>query len=49
MLRRGGVIVDVVDHSGSISLGVYRREEREEIVNIEQTGAILCMTRQKQC
>ena len=36
-LARRGVIVDVVDHKGSIGLGVYRREEGEEIVNIKQT------------
>ena len=33
----GGVVVDVVDHKGDIGLGVYRREEGEEIVNIKQT------------
>ena len=27
LLWQGGVVVDVVDHSGNISLGVYRREE----------------------
>ena len=33
-----GVVVDVVDHSGiSGGLGVYRREEGEETVNIKQT------------
>ena len=38
MLRQEeGVVVDVVDHSGS--LGVYRREEGEETVNIKQTVA----------
>ena len=37
MLWQGGVIVDVVDHRGSIGIGVYGREEGEEIVNIEQT------------
>ena len=31
------VVVDVVDHRGSIGLGVYRREEGEETVNIRQT------------
>ena len=31
------VVVDVVDHRGSIGLGVYRREEGEETVNIKQT------------
>ena len=38
MLRQeGGVVGDVVDHSGIIGLGVYRREEEEETVNTEQT------------
>ena len=37
MLWQGGVIVDVVDHRGGIGLGVYRREEGEEIINIKQT------------
>ena len=37
MLWQGGVVVDVVDHRGSIGLGVYRREEGEETVNIKQT------------
>ena len=37
LLWQGGVIVDVVDHNGSIGLGVYRREEGEETVNIKQT------------
>ena len=32
-----GVVVDVVDHRGSIDLEVYRREEGGEIVNIKQT------------
>ena len=33
-----GVVVDVVDHSGiSSGLGVYWREEGEEIMNTEQT------------
>ena len=36
LLWQGGVVVDVVDHRGSIGLGVYRREEGEEIVNIKQ-------------
>ena len=35
--QEGGVVGDVVDHSGIIGLGVYRREEGEETVNIEQT------------
>ena len=35
LLWQGGVVVDVVDHKGSI--GVYRREEGEETVNIKQT------------
>ena len=33
------VVIDVVDHRGSINLGVYRREEGEETVNTEQTDA----------
>ena len=37
MLGLGGVVVDVVDHRGSIGLEVYRREEGEETVNIKQT------------
>ena len=37
LLWQGGVVVDVVDHRGGISLGVYRREEGEETVNIKQT------------
>ncbi len=37
LLWQGGVIIDVVDHSGIIGLGVYRREEGEETVNTEQT------------
>ena len=36
-LARRGVIVDVVDHKGSIGLGVYRRDEGEETINIKQT------------
>ena len=39
MLWKGGVVVDVVDHRGSIGLGVYRRGEGGETVNIEQTNA----------
>ena len=35
--KRTSVVDDVVDHRGNIGLGVYRREEGEEIVNIEQT------------
>ena len=34
--QEGGVVGDVVDHSGIIGLGVYRREEGEETVNIKQ-------------
>ena len=30
LLWQGGVVGDVVDHRGIISLGVYRREEGEE-------------------
>ena len=37
LLWQGGVIVDIVDHRGNIGLGVYRREEGEETVNIKQT------------
>ena len=33
----GGIVGDVVDHSGIIGFGVYRREEGEETVNTEQT------------
>ena len=38
------VIGDVVDHRGSIGLGVYRREEGEETINTEHTDALLSMT-----
>ena len=31
--QEGGFVGDVVDHSGIIGLGVYRREEGEETVN----------------
>ena len=34
---KGRSVVDVVDHRGGIGVGVYRREEGEEIVNIKQT------------
>ena len=37
LLWQGWVVVGVVDHRGGIGLGVYRREEREETVNIKQT------------
>ena len=37
MLWQGGVVVDVVDHRGCIGLGVYKRKEGEEIINIKQT------------
>ena len=36
-LARRGIGVDVVDHKGSIGLGVYRKEEGEETVNIKKT------------
>ena len=36
-LAREGFVVDVVDHRGNIGLGVYRREEGEETINIMQT------------
>ena len=35
--QEGGVVGDVVDHRGSIGLGVYRREEGEETVNTMRT------------
>ena len=44
LLWQGGVVVDVVDHRGNIGLGVYRREEGEEIVNTEQTDPSLSIT-----
>ena len=31
------VVGDVIDHSGIIGLGVYQREEGDEIVNTEQS------------
>ena len=37
--REGGVVVDAVDHRGSISLAVYRREEGEETINTKHTDA----------
>ena len=37
LLWQGGVISGVVERRGNIGLGVYRREEGEEIVNIKQT------------
>ena len=37
LLWQEGVVVDVVSHRGNIGLGVYRREEGEETVNIKQT------------
>ena len=37
---RWRVVVDVVDHRGiSSGLGVYRREEGEDTINIMQTNA----------
>ena len=40
LLWQGGVVVDVVDHRGiSSGLGVYRREEGEEIINSKHTNA----------
>ena len=32
--KRRRIVIDIVDHSG---LGVYRREEEEETINIKQT------------
>ena len=46
MLWQGGVVGDVVDHRGSIGLGVYRREEGEETINIRQTKHQKNITRQ---
>ena len=38
--QEGGVVGDVVDHSGiGGSLRVYRREEGEETINTMQTNA----------
>ena len=37
LLWQGGVVVDLVAHTGNIGLGVYRSEEGEETVNIKQT------------
>ena len=42
--QEGGVVVDIVDHRGGISLWVYRREEGEETVNTEQTKVPLSIT-----
>ena len=36
--KEGVVVDDVVDHRGISGLGVYRREEGEETVNIKQTS-----------
>ena len=45
MIWQEGVVVDdVVDHRGISGLGVYRREEGEETINIKQTDASLSMT-----
>ena len=44
--REEAVVVDVVDHRDSISLGVYRREEGEETVNTKQTDASQIIRRQ---
>ena len=42
LLWQVGVVVnDVVDHRGISGLGVYRREEGEETVNIMHTNATL--------
>ena len=40
---KGGIVGDVVDDRDSIGLGVYRREEGEETVNIKQTNAHRCL------
>ena len=39
LCRKGRSVVDVVDHRGSISLGVYQREEGEETINTKQADA----------
>ena len=39
LCREGRFVDDVVDHRGSVGLGVYRREEGEETINIKQTNA----------
>ena len=44
MLWQGGVVVDVVDHRGGIGLGVYRREEGEETINIKASIASQSIT-----
>ena len=44
MLWQGGVVVDVVDHRGGIGLGVYRREEGEETINIKADKASQSIT-----
>ena len=36
LLWQRGVVGDVVDHRSDIGLGVYRREEGEETINIKQ-------------
>ena len=43
LCTKGGVVGDVVDHRGSVGLGVYQREEGEETINIKQTNAHRCM------
>ena len=43
LLNGRRVVDDVVDHRGSVGLGVYRREEGEETVNIKQTNAHICL------
>jgi len=39
LCQEGGVVVDAVDHQGSISLAVYRREEGEETIITKHTDA----------
>ena len=40
---KGTLVGNIVDHRGSIGLEVYRREEGEETININQYNASRCM------
>ena len=44
LYREGGVVNTIVELGGAGSLGVYRREEGKETINIMQTDASRCMT-----
>ena len=37
--QEGEIVVDAVDHRGSISLAVYQREQGEETINTKHTDA----------